>query len=166
MMEEINAKYIKNFNDKTNFFKEITQNKQYSTIDFSGIDKKDRKCNIELKIRTNDIFKFDEIFIEERKYNELMKQYNESGIIPLYINFFQDDKHISIWNLLSISNPEKTQVVILDKGDNQTKLVTRLLLPTRYCSYFEFNTSQNKYIRKWQYGWQTKKGRQKQTASI
>lgn len=149
--EQIDNMYFKYFNDNIKWFKEMNRQDHYSRVDWLCKDDKDRISNVELKLRTNDINQYENIFIEEDKMNYMMESYEREGYIPLYINFFQDKYHVGIWNLTKYkwNKPNLISKVIYDKGDNRTKLVNRFLLPTRACFYYVFDEKIKKYVKQW-----------------
>lgn len=147
--EQIDNECLTKFNDNMKWFTSMERQDHFNRIDWLCTDKKGRNCSVELKTRFMDIFKFDTIFIEVEKYEHLMEKYQNEGYIPLYINFFQDSNHVAVWDLRKI-NKETTEVIqklILDPGDQQTKLVKRMLLHTMDADYYEFEN--NKYIKRW-----------------
>lgn len=130
-MEDIDAKYLEEFNNKVHWFTHLERQPRFSMIDYKAKDKKGRKFNIELKTRMHDVNQFETIFIEVLKYNNLMhyqKYYNEK---PLYINFFQNGDTCIIWSLSDIVQPDKTTVEIFNPGKNKKETVERFLLPIR-----------------------------------
>lgn len=101
--EKNDYKYFEDFCNDTKFFEDVKKNEKYSMVDAKGI-RNGRDCNIELKMRMMDMNKYDTIFIECNKVSYLMLDYVSKGIIPYYVNFFQDKNHLAIWNLLKLND--------------------------------------------------------------
>ena len=149
--EELDDFNLSFFNRRIGWFKEMHRQDLYSRIDWYCIDKKGRNCSVELKTRFNDIFKYGTIFIEPGKYDAMIEKYNEDGYIPLYINFMQDFKHVAVFDLRNFnrSNVELLDTMIFNPGPKEIQLVQRLLLPVREASYYEYDTINKKYIKRW-----------------
>ena len=155
--ERLDDGYLIFFNNKMKFFKNISQKREtekYSTIDRQLVDKKGRLCNIELKMRYCDIFKYSGIFIEEKKYNALKKDFEEKNIIPLYINFFQDGYHVWLVNLEQYfngkKNLERKKVTIVNWGYGRVdENETRYLIPQRDGVYYEYNDTNDRFNKIW-----------------
>ena len=110
--ETLDDLYLTIFNTHKNFFKEIPQTReteQYSTIDRQLTDRNDRIINVELKTRFCDINTYDGIFIEDKKWEALKQDYQEKGIIPLYINFFYDYRNVLVFDLRQYFDNKQTQ---------------------------------------------------------
>lgn len=157
-MENKNDEYLAFFNEHTHFFIIPNTNKRetpkYSVIDRQLRDRNNRIINIELKIRTKHINFYNGVFIEPKKWNALKTDYQENGIIPLYINFFQTHDNVIIFDLRQYFNknitPQTTYVNINNKGyERIDKKELRYILPQRHGTYYQFNKKENKYIRKW-----------------
>ena len=152
-MELIDRGYFEHWNNRMRFFSLIQDHKdEYGVIDLSAMYAKGRSCNIELKTRTCDIFTFDTIFIEDKKWDALYKDWNEKNIVPLYICFMKDGFHVWLCDLRKYFTGEKhidTKKVDIDnKGYNRIdKDELRYLIPVRDGVYYEFENE--KYIRKW-----------------
>lgn len=156
--EQKDDEYLNFFNNHERFFKQIPKNReteQYSTIDRRLIDRKNRTVNVEIKTRLMHINSHDTIFIEDKKWDALKKDYEEKGIIPLYINFFYDYRSVWIIDLRQYFDNRQTQpdaryFTIDNKGyDRIDENQLRYLLPQRHGIYYEFDQEQKKYIRKW-----------------
>ena len=155
--ERLDDGYLIFFNNKMKFFKNISQKREtekYSTIDRQLVDKKGRLCNVELKTRYCDIFKYDGIFIEDKKYNALKKDYEEKNIIPLYINFFQDGYHVWLVNLEQYFNGkkklERKKVTIENWGYGRVdEDEIRYLIPQRDGVYYEYNDTNDRFNKIW-----------------
>lgn len=155
--ERLDDGYLIFFNNRMKFFKNISQNREtekYSIIDRQLYDKKGRLCNIELKTRYCDIFKYDGIFIEEKKYLVLKKDYEEKNIIPLYINFFQDGYHVWLVNLEQYFSGkkklERKKVTIENWGYGRVdEDETRYLIPQRDGVYYEYNDTNDRFNKIW-----------------
>lgn len=155
--ERLDDGYLIFFNNRMKFFKNISQKREtekYSIIDRQLYDKKGRLCNIELKTRYCDIFKYDGIFIEEKKYIALKKDYEEKNIIPLYINFFQDGYHVWLVNLEQYFNGkkklERKKVTIENWGYGRVdEDETRYLIPQRDGVYYEYNDTNDRFNKIW-----------------
>lgn len=128
--EDNDFEMLVKFNEETNFFDKIERCDEKNVIDAIAW-KNGKQFNIELKMRYMDINKFDGIFIEPNKVAKLLLEYQINGTIPLYINFFQNQNTVAIWNLSKIKkygyNPS---VQINDKGYERHKRESRFEL---YC---------------------------------
>lgn len=84
---------LEDFNKNLNWFKTITPNQENSIIDFTCIDKKDRKCHVEIKQRQAKIDDYEDILLDATKLFQWTKigtsgaTYNEQR---LYFNFMDD----------------------------------------------------------------------------
>ena len=105
--EEICSNLLEEFNKQLKWFDEMKPNEEYSIIDYTCIDKKGRKCHLELKQRNANIDSFDTIFLDVTKMYEWTK-IGMSGFTNqeqrLYFNFMNDG--IIIFDLNNISNME------------------------------------------------------------
>ena len=156
--ETLDDLYLQIFNTHMNFFKQIPterETEQYSTIDRQLTDRNNRIINVELKTRMLYINTYDTIFIEDKKWDALKQDYQQKGIIPLYINFFYDYRNVLIFDLRQYFDNKQTQpqtkyVTINNWGYGRTdKNQLRYLLPQRHGIFYEFDQEQQKYIRKW-----------------
>ena len=134
---------LKNFNNIVKLFDNVERCSEKNVIDATA-SRNDKSFNIELKMRYVDINKYDSIFIEPNKVCVLLLDYLTKGIIPLYINFFQTENTIAIWNLARITtygyNPS---VRINDLGYETYKNESRILLYTRdACIYTRDNNEE------------------------
>lgn len=141
--EDLNNTFFEAFNDTVKWFTETHRQAVNSVYDYKCKDYKGRIVNVELKVRSIDINKFDTLFIEPKKWDYLMKRWNEEKEIPLYINFFQDGSHVGVLDLRKISTPQYKMIHLYDKGHTCFKDEERILIPTRYFMYFEYG------IKKW-----------------
>ena len=157
-MEELDDRYLKFFNEHKHFFiipnTTERETEKYSVIDRQLKDIKNRPCAIELKTRFCDINTFDGIFIEDKKWEALQKEYKVNNKIPLYINFFYDEKRVLIFDLRPYFDRKKQvttkYVDINNKGYKRTdKNQLRFILPQRDGTYYEYDQQQDTYIKKW-----------------
>lgn len=155
--ERLDDGYLIFFNDRMKFFKDIPQNREtekYSIIDRQLVDKKGRLCNVELKTRYCDIFKYYGIFLEEKKYLVLKKDFEEKNILPLYINFFQDGYHVWLVNLAPYFTGKKNLEKKTFKIDNWgygriDENEVRYLIPQRDGVYYEYDSTNDKFNKLW-----------------
>ena len=156
MMEKVNDGFFTHWNNRMRIFREDDTEDilDCSTIDKKLYDRKGRMCNIELKTRDCQINTFDTLFLEEKKWLEFKKDYEEKGFLPIYINFLQDGNHVWLCDLRQFFDGrhkiEKKTVTINNYGygtqdDNQV----RYLIPPRLGVYYELDTSTDKYKRLW-----------------
>lgn len=144
-MEIEDFKKLIELNSSLQWFKRLERNELMDKVDVKAIDIKGRNINIELKSRTCNIDTYSEIFIEESKYDELMKRYKEDGCIPLYINFFNDDK-VAIWDLRKTKHLRKDYIRIFNKGSEKMEDVTRYMLSAKdSLKYKKDKMNNNKY---------------------
>lgn len=156
--ETLDDLYLQIFNTHKRFFKHIPHTREtgeYSTIDRQLTDIKGRTINVEIKTRFCHVSLYDGIFIEENKWEALKKDYQEKGIIPLYINFFYNQENVLIYDLRQYfdnkqAQPEKKTITINNWGYGRIdEAQTRYILPQRHGTYYEFDKQQNRYIKKW-----------------
>lgn len=142
--------YFYFLNDNLKWFTTIERNELTNKVDFKCINRTGTTCNVELKIRQNDINTFNDIFIEEKKYKNLMNQYKLYNIKPLYINWFIDKYHFIVFDLSTISKMTfYPDVKIYDKGDGNTKYENRYGLYARNGSYYIYNNNKKLFEKKW-----------------
>ncbi len=81
----------------------VDSNKSYDAVIISG----DTEYILEMKVRVYDAPAtfFLGYMVERPKYEYLMKQHKELGLIPLYLNFFSSGG-VLIWNLLECTEPK------------------------------------------------------------
>ena len=156
VMELVNDGYFTHFNNRLGFFKEDKNDNPLdcSILDKHLYDRKGRMCAIELKTRTADINTFDTLFIEEKKWNQFKKEYEEKGFIPIYINFMRDGHHVWLIDLRQYfdgkKHIERKTVTINNQGyEHQDLNEIRYLIPPRDGCYWEFDLSSDKYKRLW-----------------
>lgn len=123
---------LKEINYDLKWFTELERNTLLDRIDIEAKDRKGRRVNIELKSRIIPIDKYDTIFIEEDKYNNMMRKWENEGVIPLYINFFNGGI-VGVWDLRKFPNPDMTNVTICNKGRQTIENVNRYILPVEGC---------------------------------
>lgn len=129
--ESLDDKYIAALNERTHWFTELKRQPKYSIIDYEATDRKGRKCWIELKTRKKD---FETFFIEPKKWKELKDEYTMRNVLPLYINFIENEDTFYIWNLKPVFDgimrePKLTEVDIDNTGYNEMQRVLRYELP-------------------------------------
>lgn len=156
MMEKVNDGFFTHWNNRMRIFREDDTEDilDCSIIDKHLYDRKGRMCSIELKTRDADINTFDTLFIEEKKWNEFKKDYEQKCFIPIYINFMRDGNHVWLCDLRQFfdgrHNIEKKTVTINNYGyGTQDNNQVRYLIPPRLGVYYELNLSTDKYERKW-----------------
>lgn len=108
-------KILEKLNNDIGFLKDFNAMPGKHCMDVSG---KTDLVNVmmELKNRTGYITSFEDVYIESKKAAYLYMQWIATGFIPLYINYFRNDKKdeypeiIAIWRLdkLSIFNYHPT----------------------------------------------------------
>lgn len=71
------------------------------------------------------------IFIEPQHYARMIDDYRFDGVVPLYVNFMNDDEFILLWNLAQLKKKPEWEWVenINDKGNKKLKGEWRILLP-------------------------------------
>ena len=93
LQENICSTYLQLFNNKLNWFKIMTKNDENSIIDYTCIDKKDRKCHVELKQRLATIDEYDTILLDATKlwmWTKLGTTGATNNEQRLYFNFMND----------------------------------------------------------------------------
>lgn len=102
--EKICSNLLKQFNNELGWFNKMKQNEEKSIIDYTCIDKKGRKCHVELKKRNANIDTYDTILLDATKLYQWTK-IGESGATlneqRLYFNFMDDGVIIFDINNLS-----------------------------------------------------------------
>lgn len=129
--EDNDFEMLVKFNEETKYFDRIERCEDKNVIDAKAL-KGDKQFNIELKMRYMDINKFNSIYIEPNKVAKLLLEYQINGTIPLYINFFQNQNTVAIWNLSKITSYEYEPCVkIWDEGHGKYKYEARFCLYPR-----------------------------------
>lgn len=83
--EEIGNKLFLTWANQTKYFKKMERQPLLSRVDWVCESNNGIIVNCELKVRNT--LKYSTIFIEPGKYSNLIKLWNDKGIIPLYLNF-------------------------------------------------------------------------------
>lgn len=156
--ETRDERILKSFNEKTQMFTQITYHKKGSEIDVEAIDKKGRKCHIEIKERTDkykdfELFKtkFDNIYLETGKLNALRKIMQSGYPLneqELFINIFDDGDTIVIHNLNEpqemIWMPNKR---IYNRGLNKMEYEHRLGVLIKNAIIYKYDRDMDNYKR-------------------
>lgn len=87
--EDIGDEKFINWTDSIGIFSKRERLPLLSRIDWRCETPEGIIVNCELKVRNS--LKYDTIFIEPGKYNNLIREWNEYKRIPLYINFCEDE---------------------------------------------------------------------------
>lgn len=95
---------LQQFNADLGVFEQIGRFSVGSVIDVSAMTTTGKKCLIELKMRKNSPFKYDDVFIESKKIAYLLLMKVTEGYEPLYINGFQEGKYIAVWRLNKVTD--------------------------------------------------------------
>lgn len=158
-MERTDDKYLYIFNDKMHFFimpkKEERETVKCSTIDRQLIDKKGRKCAVELKLRHCDINTYNGIFCTQKQWEALEREYKENGKIPLYINFFQNQEKVLIYDMRKYYDRKRSFTTkyipqIQNMGyERVDENQLRYILPQRDGIFYEYDQTKDTYIKKW-----------------
>lgn len=137
--EELDDYLFQDFVEHSKIFEYVKRNRQYSDIDYVGVDKKGRKCSIELKQRPFQSEKYDTTFIEPEKMWKLINKYEQYGMQPLYINFFIDK--VLIFDLKKYKQPnldlDYKMHTITNHGYDEKQNVWRVELPNIDAIKFE-----------------------------
>ena len=150
--ETRNDDYMEHFNNRMRFFN-VNRCPTFSTIDYTGTDRKGRRVNIETKVRECEINTYDTLFIEKKKYDALKEGWDK-GIKPLFINFMRDGFHVFLVDLTQYFTGERKIeskfVNIANYGyQREDQQVLRYLIPPRDGVYYEFDKTTEKYKRLW-----------------
>lgn len=149
--EEIDDKYFNILNNRMGWFKEMNRNHLMSEIDWMCINKTGSTTNCELKLRDNQINSFEDVYIEVGKYKKLIERYKNNDEIPLYINFFQNENYVAIWDLRKVNKMNYyPNARIYNKGKRKWETVERYGLFPRDAMYYIYNKDTDKYERQWQ----------------
>lgn len=105
---------LQQFNSDIAVFNEIGRFGVGSVIDVSARTTTGRKCLIELKIRKNSPFKYDDVFIESNKVAYLLLMKVTEGYEPLYINGFENGKYIAVWRLNKVTDFRYHHAITID----------------------------------------------------
>jgi hypothetical protein len=111
LLERKDAQIFTAFNNDQNWFKDLIYNKRGSRIDAYAIDKKNRKCHIEIKQRCGKYGKFqdfidhfDTIYLDYGKMNEFSEIMLHSGATrderELFVSIFDEGDTIVVHDLL------------------------------------------------------------------
>lgn len=136
-MEEVDAKKFTFFNQKMKWFTNMTQTPKFCKYDFDCTDKLNREVKVELKSRNHPISKYETIFIEPGKYENLINL-TKQGYKALYINFLEDYRHVLIFDISKV-NPTLKSVRIFNPGYNEHQDVQRYELPVKEGMYYSFS---------------------------
>lgn len=110
LMERKDAKIITAFNEDVKFFTQLIYNDRYSRIDATAVDRKNRKCHLEIKQRTGKygsfqefLDKFDTIYLDCGKLDTFSNIMLASGSSlneqELFVSIFDDGDTILIHNI-------------------------------------------------------------------
>lgn len=128
--EGIDDELFTDFVNHTKLFKSVKRNRQFSDIDYIGVDLKGRDCSIELKKRNIASAKYPTTYIEAEKAWKLVNRYEQFGYQPLYINFYNDC--VLIFDLKKY-RPDidfvYKKLTIFNKGYDEKQKVWRVELP-------------------------------------
>lgn len=127
LMEREDTKIFTAFNDDKGWFKQLIYNKRGSRIDAYAIDKKNRKCHVEIKQRCGKygkfqdfIAKFDTIYLDYGKMNEFSEIMLQSGATrnerELFVSIFDSGGTIVVHDLLK---PQPTMHMPLQRVWNE-----------------------------------------------
>lgn len=127
LMEREDTKIFTAFNDDKGWFKDLIFNKRGSRIDAYAIDKKNRKCHVEIKQRCGKygkfqdfINKFETIYLDYGKMNEFSDIMLRSGATlnerELFVSIFDEGNTIVVHDLLK---PQPTMHLPLQRVWNE-----------------------------------------------
>lgn len=136
--EKKDIRLFRTWNEENNFFSSWTPCETFAPYDVDAIDKKGRKCKIELKYRDMPSNQYDSYFIEADKLADGLLFATIEGLIPLYVNFF-DDNNVAIWRLDKLKEyPKKRKIHRANKGYNVNDAMPcyRLPIASAYMSTF------------------------------
>lgn len=136
-MEEVDAKKFTFFNQKMKWFTNMTPTPRFTKHDFDCTDVMKRDCKVELKSRNHSIGKYETIFIEPGKYENLYSL-SQQGYKALYINFLEDYRHVLVFDITKV-NPTLKSVRIFNPGFNEYQDVQRYEIPVNEGFYYVFN---------------------------
>jgi hypothetical protein len=127
LLERKDAQIFTAFNNDQGWFKDLIYNKRGSRIDAYAIDKKNRKCHIEIKQRCGKYGKFqdfidhfDTIYLDYGKMNEFSEIMLHSGATrderELFVSIFDEGDTIVVHDLLK---PQPTMHMPLQRVWNE-----------------------------------------------
>lgn len=93
LQENICSTYLQLFNNKLGWFKEMNKNEENSIIDYTCIDRRNRKCHVELKQRLAKIDDYDTILLDATKlfmWTKIGTTGATNNEQRLYFNFMND----------------------------------------------------------------------------
>ena len=138
--EELDDELFQQFVNDTKIFTDYKRNEKYSSIDYSATDIKGRRCLVELKRRNFPHTKYETILCECEKFWTMFNRYEQFGLIPLYLNFFNNDT-LLIFDLRKINNPDKDliyiKITIMNHGYEEKQTVWRVELPTDIATLYK-----------------------------
>lgn len=151
--------------DKTNFFDNTERMKKYHWSDESGTTN-NTDFNIELKNRdqilcqsgrvsgtskNGGVYKEDTLIIEAHKVADLLYDWIENGIEPLYMNFLENDVTI-VFNLRKLKHPKKKRYdTIQSKGYGSKEADYRFHLPLKDAAIYKAGKLVKKSGEDWNY---------------
>lgn len=164
--EKCYEKFVE-WQNQTKFFNEFGRVPKCHWSDASGITEDDFLFNIELKDRdqvlcrsgnisgctkvTNKTYKDNTIIIEGHKMADLLLDYINEGIIPLYMNFLHNDVVI-LYDLTKIKHPKKKRfTTIRSKGYGKMEADYRFELPLKDAAIFKAGKLVKKMGVEWNY---------------
>lgn len=127
LMEREDTRIFTAFNENQGWFKDLIYNKRGSRIDAAAIDRKNRKCHVEIKQRCGKygkfkdfIDKFETIYLDYGKMNEFSEIMLHSGAtrneMELFVSIFDEGDTIVVHDLLK---PQPTMHMPLQRVWNE-----------------------------------------------
>lgn len=111
---------------------EVVEERKYVEIELKNRNGKyDNQSAVQLKNKWGKYYTTNTIFIEPQHYSRMVDDFRFDGVVPLYVNFMNDDGMILVWNLSTLKKKPDWEYVpkINDKGAEREKGEWRVLLP-------------------------------------
>lgn len=151
------------FNEKLNL-KDLGQTPKKWYYDASGYTNINQYTELELKNRNGKVLNNDTVelrnvkhgttytattvYIEPQHYARMIDDYRFDGVVPLYVNFMNDDGLILVWNLAKLKKKPEWKYVthIWDEGKKIYKDEWRILLEVSECMIYDKDYNLIKFI--------------------
>jgi len=121
---------------------EVVEEKKYVEIELKNRNGKyDNQTTVQLKNKWGKYYTTETVFIEPQHYARMKDDWLFDGVVPLYVNFMNDDETILVWNLSMLKKKPEWEFVprINDKGAEKEKGEWRILLPVAEAYVYDKN---------------------------
>lgn len=138
-------------NEHLGWFSTLTRQEDGSRIDYVGTARDGRPVHIELKTRGIHINDYDTIYQDVKKMDAELRDFEENHRVPLFLNFMNDKEHVWIIDLstLDLSCLKRKWQWVWDEAKGEHGWEEKYHIPTKSGHYYEYDSKQDKYNRKW-----------------